>query len=343
WTVAAVLTVSLLVGIVLGLVSAMRFTRVNINTALRDEGRGGTVGKGATFARRALATAQVAIALVLLVGAGLLLVSFQSALRSDLGFDATNVVTGSISLPATRYADDAASVAATDRLLTSIRTVPGIDAAGVTGVLPLTGDTSDSVILPEGYVIKPGESLISPYAASVSPGYFEAMRIPLAQGRLFDARDVASAVPVAIVDERLATKFWPGRDPIGRRMRRPTSPEDVLKPGPNPQWITVVGVVKNIRLNGVTTGRESVGAYYFPMAQVPYGGFALVARTAVAPDVLVSSICAKIAEVDPELPLYSIRTMEERVDESLVARRVPMQLSVAFAIVAIALSAIGLY
>ena len=343
WTIGGVLVASVIVGVVLGLVSSIRFARVNINAALREEGRAGTIGRRTSLARRALATAQVAIALVLLVGAGLLLVSFRAAMRSDLGFSPAGVVTGAISLPSTRYADDAARATMAERLLVAIRTVAGVEHAGVTGVLPLSGDSSDSVILPEGYVIKAGESLISPYVASVSPGYFEAMGIRLLQGRYFDARDVASSAPVAVVDAKLAAKFWPGRDPLGRRMRRLSSPEELLKPGPDTQWITVVGVINNIELTGVATGTESVGAYYFPMAQAPDGGFSLVVRSATSANTIVPSLRAKLAEIDPELPLFNIRTMEERVDAALVARRVPMLLSAAFAMVAVALSAIGLY
>jgi predicted permease len=342
-TIAGAIGAALVVGILLGLVSSTRFTRTNVNAALREEGRSGTIGRRTSLARRALATAQVAIALVLLVGAGLLLASFRAALRSDLGFNPSGVVTGAINLPTVRYGDDASRAAMVDRLLASVRSIPAVAHAGVTGVLPLSGDSNDSVILPEGYVIKAGESLISPYAASVSPGYFEAMRIPLVQGRDFDGRDIASSVPVAIVDEKLAAKFWPGRDPLGRRMRLPQSAEDVVKPGPGTRWITVVGVVRNIQLTGVATGRTSVGAYYFPMAQVPDPGFSLVVRTGIAPEAITASLRAKLAEIDSELPLYNIRTMDELVEAALVARRVPMLLSMAFALVAVSLSAIGLY
>ena len=343
WTIAGALAASVAIGVALGLVSAMRFSRVKLSTALRDEGRGGTVSRGATLTRRLLATSQVAIALVLLVGAGLLFSSFRAALRTDLGFDPDGVITAAITLPPARYADAASQTAFVDRLLPAVRAVAGVDVAGLTGVLPMSGDYNDSVILPEGYVVKAGESLVSPAQASVSPGYFEAMRIPVVQGRLFDARDIAGAVPVAVVDQRLAAKFWPGQDPIGRRLRRLASPKDLLDPGPNPQWITVVGVVKDVQITGVATGNEPVGAYYFPLAQVTDGGLMLVARSTIGPDALVPALRKVLSSIDPELPLYGVRTMQERVDAALVSRRVPMILAMAFAGVALALSAIGLY
>src|SRR5690606_6042475 len=145
---------------------------------------------------------------------------------------------------------------------------------------PLGGGFSDSVILAEGYVMQPGESLISPTRMSVSPGYFETMQIGLVSGRLFDARDTAAAPNAIIVDRKLSQKFWPGQDAIGRRMFSPGSAEELLKPGPNSRYYTVVGIVDDVTTHGLDAEKSRVGAYYFPMAQDPSSSVSVVARTA---------------------------------------------------------------
>ena len=217
--------------------------------------------------RRVLVTAQVAFAFMLLIGAGLLLASFQRVLAVQPGFDASHVLTGAVNPPAARYKGDDELRAFWNRLTDRVRALPGVQAAGITSNIPLSGDRSDSVILAEGYVMAQGESLISPYNASVSPGYFESMNIPLKRGRYFAASDDEHAPQVVIVDERLANRFWKGQDPVGRRMWKPESPQELTQgPGPKTHYYTVVGVVGNIRLTGLTE-KEPVGAYYFPSAQ----------------------------------------------------------------------------
>ena len=206
--------------------------------------------------RRALVTSQVAFALVLLVGAGLLLASFQRVLAVDPGFESTGLLTGSISLPTTRYADNDAVRTASDRIVERIRSVAGVVDAGWTSTLPVSGNHNDSVIFAEGYQTAPGESLISPSQVRVSPRYFEAMRTELKEGRFFDARDTTGAPRTIIVDEQLARKFWPGQSPIGRAMYFPELGNALTAP-PRDQWMTVVGVVENVRLDGIVDGPGS--------------------------------------------------------------------------------------
>jgi predicted permease len=335
----------LLVGIAVGLLPLIALRRADLSQIVREENRSGTASRRARIVRRALVTSQVAFALVLLVGAGLLLASFQRVLTIDPGFNADRVVTGSLSLPAARYKDDAAVRMAIERILERIRAVPGVIAAGLTSTMPLSGQHNDSVIFAEGYQLAPGESLISPSQVYVSDGYFEAMQTQLRAGRLFDARDTFGQPRVIIVDEQLAKKFWAGQDPIGRHMYFPDNVQDLQKPPPRDQWLTVVGVVENVRLDSLVDGPgfRTVGAYYMPVAQDVVRNASLAVRTATDEVSVTSALRAEIANIDPELPLFGVRSMSERVDSSLVDRRTPMILAIGFATVALFLAAIGIY
>jgi putative ABC transport system permease protein len=341
--VAVVFGLAIVVGLAIGLMPLARLFRLDVNVALREEGRGGTSGRGAAFARRALATAQVAIAFVLLIGAGLMFASFRQALGINPGFESSGVVTAAVSLPQANYKDDPALVTFWGRLLASLRAEPGVEAAGLTTIIPFGGDFSSSVILAEGYQMKPGESLISPTQTIVSDGYFETMKIPLVRGRSFKASDTATSPRVVIVDERLARKFWPDRDPIGRRMYLPENTKDVLAITPETKFLEVVGVVKEVQLLPPGAPFDPVGAYYFPYSQTPERAFVVSVRTSLDPEALTNTVRKTVMSIDPELPVFDVRTMAARFDEALISRRVPMLIAVAFGVVALFLSAIGIY
>ncbi|MFI5178104.1 MAG: ABC transporter permease, partial [Vicinamibacterales bacterium] len=340
---AVVFGLAVLVGLLTGLVPIVHLAHLNVNTALREEGRGGTSGRGTNLLRRGLATAQVMIAFILLIGAGLLLASFRAVLKLDPGFDPGNVLTTAISLPQTTYKDDGSVLTFLDRALAAVRELPQVEQAGMTSQLPFSGDHSDSVVIAEGYQMKPGESLISPIQTAVSAGYFEAMRIPLVKGRYFDARDTAEAPRTIIVDELLAKKFWADRDPLGRRMYLPGSAEAVLKPGPDTKWMTVVGIVRTVRMADPSDSFVPVGAYYMPMTQSVEHGMMLTIRTRTDPGSVMPSVRQKINAIDSELPLYGVATMASRMDDGFVGRRVPMLIGLGFGVVALLLAAIGIY
>lgn len=343
--IAFVIGLVLLVGLGVGLFPVAALRRADLGQIVREEGRSGTASRRTRLVRRALVTSQVAFALVLLVGAGLLLASFQRVLAVNPGFVADRVLTGSLSLPAARYADDAALRTTTRRILERVRAIPGVVAAGATTTMPMSGQRNDSVIFAEGYQPAPGESLISPHQIRVSAGYFEAMQTGLRAGRLFDDRDAEGAARTIIVDERLARKFWPGQDPIGRHMYFPANVENLLEQPPREQWMTVVGVVAEMRHDGLVDGPSfrTVGAYYMPMDQDPVRNMSLAVRTVPDPQSLTGAIRAELAAIDPELPFYGVRTLQERVDRSLTDRRTPMVLALTFAGVALFLAAIGIY
>jgi predicted permease len=171
------------------------------------------------------------------------------------------------------------------------------------------------------------------------------MRTELRAGRLFDDRDKAGAPRTIIVDELLARKFWPGQDPVGRHMYFPENVGRIMEPPPREDWLTVVGVVERVRLDGLVDGAgfRTVGAYYMPLEQNAVRTLALAVRTGQEPTAVISAVRAELAGIDPELPLYSVRTMDERVSLSLVDRRTPMMLALGFAGVALFLAAIGIY
>jgi predicted permease len=335
----------LVVGISVALLPILTLRRTNLAQTVREEGRSGTPSRGVRAMRQVLVTSQVAFALILLVGAGLLLASFQRVLNVDPGFRPDNLLTGWVSLPAARYADMADVRAQMLRAVDRLRALPGVVAVGTTTTLPFGGGYSDSVILAEGYQMAPGESLISPNYIIAGDGFFETMGIRLVEGRLFDARDAEGAQRTIIVDRRLANKFWGGQSAVGKRMHRPGDPQDVMKPPPEDEWFTVVGVVAEVRLAGMVDSAEfqRAGAYYLPYHQHPTRTLGVAIRTSQEPSVVLSAVRAAITGIDPELPFYDVRTMADRMEQSLVDRRTPMLLATAFAGVALLLAAIGVY
>jgi predicted permease len=342
--VAATLAVAVLLGLVVGAVPVAHVARLDLGVLLHEDGRTGTAGRRTRLLRRVLVTAQVALASVLLVGAGLLLASFRHLLAVDPGFKAEHVLTARVNPPASRYADDPALRAYAGRALQAVRALPSVAAAGLTSSLPFGDNFSSSVIFAEGYVMSPGESVLSPNVVRVTPGYFEALGIPLVSGRLFNDGDTADTPRVVIVDERLARKFWPKGDAVGRRMYLPNSPEEVGHPTEKTTWLQVVGVVRAVKMYGLAGAEEGrVGAYYFPYVQDPTRGIGIAVKTAGDPAKTTSAVRRALQAIDPELPMYDVLTMPERVDRSLDDRRTPMVLSLAFGAVALLLASIGLY
>jgi predicted permease len=334
---------ALLVGVLVGLVPVLNVRHMNLSQAFREEGRSGTSGRGSRAVRRVLVASQVAFAFMLLAGAGLLLASFQRVLAIDTGFNREGVLTARIAPPASRYADEAALRTFVGRLLERVRALPGVQHAGMTSSIPFGDDYSDSVILAEGYQMAPGESLISPYSITVTPGYFEALGVALRNGRLFADGDTDTAPRVVIVDEKLARRFWGNQNPVGRRMFQPGNAKDLITPGPTARWYTVVGVVSEMRISGFIATDDRPGAYYFPTAQVTRRNMVLTVKAAGEPEALAPAIRGELRAIDPELPLYSVMSMANRMDQTLGDRRTPMALALVFAGVALFLAAIGIY
>jgi putative ABC transport system permease protein len=338
-----VVVLSATIGVAMGLVPLVGVVSANLTLVLREEGRAPSGSRGARALRRSLVVAQVAFTFVLLAGAGLLLASFRRVLEVDPGFVSERVLTASVSLPGSRYADDDARRAFVDEALRRVQALPGVVSAGATDTIPFGDRHSDSVILAEGYEMKPGESLISPNAVDVTPGYFEAMGARLVRGRFFENRDGPRSQRVAIVDEKLASRFWPGLDPVGRRLYKPNDVNDLLAIDDKTLFFTVVGVVRDVRLSDLTEGDRTVGTYFFPMTQDTSSLVTFAIKTASRPEALTGPLRAAVASLDRELPVFDSRTMDARTESALLNHRSPALLSLAFGAVALLLSAVGLY
>jgi predicted permease len=341
--VLAMLLMAALVGIVMGLIPSAQVMRVPVNEVLQEETRSGTGGRRARRMRQGLVVAQVALAFVLLAGSGLLLVSFRELLHVYPGFDVRGVATAVTSVPESLYPKDADVRELMDRTLAAIRSIPGVTATGATTTIPWGRNHSDSVILAEGYIMKPGESVISPEQVVVTPGYFEAMRIPMLAGRAFDARDNESAPGAIIVDERLAKHFWPGRNPIGRRMYQPRDVQNLLKVDEHTRFMTVVGVIGPVHTADVEGNANPVGSYYMPFAQYVERGYTLAIKTSGDTAPILREVRSRYAAIAPNLALFDVHTMEERGDLALATRKASLTLAVFFGCLALFLSAVGIY
>jgi len=333
---------SIAVGTLAGLLPFIGFLKGGFNSVLKDDERIGTVGKRARHLRQGLVVAQIGFAFSLLMGAGLLLASFRQLLRVNPGFRTDGIVTASISAPEKKYPDSFQLKSLMNRSLNTIRQIPGVLSAGATTTIPFNGNYDDSVILAEGYVMRPGESVISPLRIVATPGYLETMNISLVRGRYFQESDDQNSPPVVIVDEKLARRFWPNRDPIGQRMYEP-NPNNLMKTDEHTRWFRVVGLVRSVRLEDLSGKGNPEGMYYFPYSQDATNTYTFAIRSAGDGAAMVSVIRAKMAEVDPELALFDVRTMAERTELSLSSRQTSMLVASAFGILALFIAAIGIF
>ncbi len=338
------IAVAIAIGLVLGLIPVAATLSANVLGVLREEGRTATTGRGARSLRRVLVVMQVACAFLLLIGAGLLFASFRKVLEVDPGFTTRGVLTGAVSLPNARYVDAEAFGRFTREAVRRVRALPGVRAAGATDSLPLGNSASASAIFAEGYQARPGESPLAPAEVRVSDGYFEAIGAKLVAGRFFTERDAPGATRAIVVDDRLARRFWPDQNPIGRRMYRPSDEAgDPSAITDKTEFLTVVGVVSEMKLRNLTDGDKLVGAYFIPLSQEPQGGLTFVLRTDGDPGTLSGALRREVAAIDPQLPVFEMQPMSYWTDRSLASRRSPALLSIAFGFVALFLSAIGIY
>ncbi len=330
---AFTLVITLLTGLVFGLVPVLAVIRGKTGTLLKDDSTRGTATRGTGVVRRLLVVSETALALMLLVGAGLLMESLTRLQDVDAGFSTDNVLTASISLPATRYPDAPARRAFWARVIEATRRVPGVTAVGLTSNVPFSGRVSSGSYSIVGYT--PGPSEAQPHGRQevVGGDYFRAMQIPLLAGRVFTEADTAESPPVVVIDEYLVNRYFADRDPIGQQIRRG---------GPDSVAFAIVGVVGTV--NSIDLGEPvTKERIYYPVAQQARAGMALMVKTTRDAERLAPQVRAAVHAIDPERPVTDVRTMDQWVGRSLAGRRAPAILLAVFGAVAVVLSAIGIY
>ncbi|HYU34409.1 MAG TPA: ABC transporter permease [Thermoanaerobaculia bacterium] len=333
--------VAVMAGLLVGLFAALRYGRPELVPSLKEGGRGGTVGRERLRARNALVVFQVAIALVLLVSAGLMIKSFWRLRNVRAGVDPENLLTLRLNLPDVEYKEPQKTAQLMVQLLEKVEAIPGVVSAATVNVLPLSdgGETDGHVI--EDFPLAPGE--VPPILTTrwVSPDYFKTMGIPLTDGHGFDHLDPHGVVREALVSRSLAQHFWPGKIPLGKRL--------TMGLGKPPHWVPIVGVVGDVRDEGLQND-PPVMVYYPMEPQVGYDGvvrmprsFTLVVRSSGDPLRLVKPVREAVWSFDPNLPLAQIRTMDEVVARSMVRTTFTMMLLVIAGAVALLLGTVGIY
>ena len=323
------IVVTLISGAVFGLIPAVAASR-GMHGALKDATRGSSGGVARHRMRSVLVTGQLALAVVLLVGAGLLVRSLQRLQQTDLGYSTDSVLTFEVNLSGQRYGTEESQDQFFDALYSRLAALPGVTAVGGSGNIPLRGGASSSLAidgqpLPEGKLPEVGYQ-------PVSDDLFKAMGVALKRGRAFSASDRNTSPKVAILSEGLARKFWPNADPIGARIR--------LGPNPSAPWMTIVGVVGDVRMGVSGEPRPTA---YVSSRQDHWGGAAVVVRTTGDPMALLPAVRRELKAIDATLPVGSPASMKDVKSSQLADRRLPMQLMIAFALLALTLAAVGVY
>ena len=321
---------ALLAGIFFGTFPALQLSRLDLETSLRDEGRGTSAGQARMQMKSLLVVGQVALSLLLLIGAGLLLRSFGRLLGIDPGFDAHNVLTMNVSLPTVKYAKPAQQLAFFDEMLRRVSVLPGVRSAAISATLPLSW-IRITPVLPEGQPSVPLAERPFVDIEAVSPQWFQTMRVPLHAGRAFSAADNADAQKVVIVNETFARRFWGNQNPLDRHI--------VVGRGPAPSQ--VIGVAADIKNKGLA--QDTQAQLYLPFAQLPWADMNLLVRTMAPPQSLTSAVRVAISSVDPDQPVAGVQTVDDLVDSSLAQPRFTMLLLGIFSATALALSLIGIY
>ncbi|HYJ07241.1 MAG TPA: ABC transporter permease [Chthoniobacterales bacterium] len=322
-------------GIIIGLIPALATGKPELTEALKEGGRGSTSGIRRNRLRNALVIAEVALALVLLVGASLLMKSFARLQNVHPGFEPKNVLTMEVALPLLKYPRGKPVADFYAEVTRRVKALPGVEAASFTSILPLSGTNSDSSFQIEGRdpiaeKVYPDEEI-----RSITPEYFSALKVPLLQGRFFNEGDQFEGPGVTIINQAFAKKWFPNQEAVGKRITF----SDTRKP--DVKWITIVGVVGDMRHRGLDLDPKP--EYYFAHNQNPYRSMILAVRSTQDPRSLTSSIRREISRLDPDLPAANVRTLEEVAADSIAPRKLSVVLIGVFAAVALVLASVGIY
>jgi len=328
--------VSLLAGLLATALPVFNLMRMDVGEGLKEGGRSGAGGRAASYSRQALVVTQVALATTLLIGAGLLLRSYQALAEESPGFSTQGVLSARVDLDAPRFAESAARQAFIQQALQALRALPGVEAAAFTSNLPFSGSNSSGSYNIQGRPVADGQASPHGMQRQVSADYFRVMQIPLLAGRYLEPGDSASAEPVVVIDEHLARVHFDGREAIGQQLRRGGADGD------GPPWARVVGVVATIKHQQLANA-VSKETLYWPVEQATPGFGSFVLRSQRPPAELVDGVREALRGVDPEQPVYDIRSLDERIAVSLEGQRAPMLLLGLFASVALLLAALGIY
>jgi predicted permease len=326
------LAVSLLTGMVFGIFPALQLSRTDVNSTLRDEGRGSasTSSHARAQLKSLLVVAQVALSLLLLIGAGVLVRSFSKLVSVDPGFDPQNVLTMNVSLPTVKYADPQKQITFFDELLRRVSALPGARSAAISAALPLTPKRITPV-LPEGQPEVPLAERPFIIIEATSPGLLETLNIPLRAGRRFTDADNAIAPKVILVNETLASRYWPNQNAVGKH----------ILIGRQPAPAEIVGVTADVKNKGLAV--ETAPQIYLPFAQLPWGNMNLLLRTANDPHNLISAVRVQISALDPDQPVTGIQTVDELINGSRAQPRSVLFLGGLFSATALILAVIGIY
>jgi putative ABC transport system permease protein len=333
------LFVSLLAGVLFGLAPAVHTAATDLHGALKEGGRGTTADRGSHALRRSLVVTEVALALTLLTGAGLLLKSFARLQQVDPGFDPGNLLTFNLSLPEIRYPNDTAQTAFFDQVLPAIAGVPGVVGVGGTSVMPFGGSWATGSFDIEGY--QPPENQPGPWGdiRVVSPGFFEALRIPLLRGRYLTDEDRGGTREVAVIDQEFVRRYWPTENPIGKRFT--FGPPDGVTDTTQNRWIEVVGVVGHAAHEGLDADPRIQLYLSYRQTALPF--MALAVRTQGDPERYVNLVREAVRSVDPDQPISNIAPMDELLSRSVGQRRLSVMLLSLFSGIALVLASVGIY
>jgi predicted permease len=332
--------ISIVSSVIFGLVPALRLSRVDLHGHLKDAGRG-SAGTSAVWGRghalrRLLVVGELALSVMLLIGAGLLIRSFSHLQNVSPGFSPENLLTLELTMTGRKYGDADEVLQTYKELWQRLASLSGVTAAGGVTALPLSQMMAWGPITVEGRTVPAGEKFINADIRTVGGEYFRAMQIPLLKGRLFTEQDTRTTPRVVVIDAHMAQQLWPGEDPIGKRIR--TGGFDVT---PDTPWMTVIGVVGRVKQDALDTDARM--AYYRSQGQTPSRAMNVVVRSGGNPADLAGPVTQQVRALDPDMPIYKMRTMGDRIDESLAERRFSMLLLTMFAVLAVGLAAIGIY
>ena len=320
-------------GLLFGLFPAWRSSGVDINTTIRDSGRTTSAGPGHSRLRDALVVSEIALALVLLVGAGLLLRSFVNYVKADPGYNPDSTLSARVFLPDSRYQENEKKYAFYREFLEQVKSIPAVKYAGLTS--NMLGGWQSSFYVEGAPIPESGQNPFAEYNV-VSPDLFKAMGIQLLAGRTFTENDMAGSRPVVVVDEKFADRWWPGENPLGKRLQIHET-----KPDPNTAWSEVIGVVRHVKHYGVD--RYSRETLCLSAYQDSFNGLTLVVRTEGDPMRLVAPIREIVLRLDPELPVSDIQTLKAIVAEQSLIRRITTKVLSLFAVTSLLPSALGIY